>query len=84
MIYNTYHVRPGEARTSYKNYVLPLSYEKQLYNKFGKDYLKERKYLLNLDEENALKIKKNKQIKSVFFTIDFFYIKLFPSRCSLQ
>jgi signal peptidase I len=65
MIYNTYHVRPGEARTSYKNYVLPLSYEKQLYNKFGKDYLKERKYLLNLDEENALKIKKNKQIKSV-------------------
>lgn len=65
MIYNTYHVRPGEARTSYKEYVLPLTYEKQLYNKFGKDYLQNRKYLLNLDEQNASKLKKNKQIKSV-------------------
>ncbi|MDG2279169.1 MAG: signal peptidase I, partial [Flavicella sp.] len=52
MIYNTYHVRPGEARTTYKEYVLPLAYEKQLYNKFGKDYLQNRKYLLNLDEKN--------------------------------
>ena len=65
MIYNTYHVRPGEARTTYKEYVLPLAYEKQLYNKFGKDYLQNRKYLLNLDEKNAAKLKKNKQIKSV-------------------
>ncbi|MDG1803832.1 signal peptidase I [Flavicella sp.] len=65
MIYNTYHVRPGEARTTYKEYVLPLAYEKQLYNKFGKDYLQNRKYLLNLDEKNASKLKKNKQIKSV-------------------
>ncbi len=65
MMYNTYHVRRGEARTSFNKYELPLSYENKLYNKFGKEYLKERKYLLNLDEENANKLKKNKQIKSI-------------------
>jgi len=65
MMYNTYHVRRGEARTSYNQYELPISYENKLYNKFGKEYLKERKYLLNLDEENANKLKGNKQIKSI-------------------
>ena len=70
MIYNTYHVRRGEARTAYKDYVLPLSYENQLYQKFGKDYLLNRKYLLNLDEENAKKLKQNKQIKSITRNIE--------------
>ncbi|MEI6866627.1 signal peptidase I [Flavicella sp.] len=65
MIYNTYNVNRGEARTAYQEYVLPLSYENQLYQKFGKDYLLNRKYLLNLDEANAQKLKNNKLIKSV-------------------
>lgn len=65
MIYNTYHVRRGEARTSFQEHELPLFYEKQLYDNYGKDYLQNRKYLLNLDEENADKLKKNKSIKSV-------------------
>ena len=65
MIYNTYHVRPGEAKTAYQDYELPLFYEKQLFDRFGKDYIKNRKYVLNLDEKNASKLKKNKQIKSV-------------------
>ena len=69
MIYNTYHVRRGEARTAYENYELPLSYENKLYQKFGKDYLLKRKYLLNLDEENAKKLKVNKNIKSVIKNI---------------
>ena len=65
MLYNTYHVRRGEAMTAFQDLELPLFYENQLYQKYGKDYLKNRKYLLNLDEENAEKLKRNKNIKSV-------------------
>lgn len=65
MIYNTYHVRRGEARTSYKENVYTLYAENQLYKNYGKDYLLNRKYLLNLDEANAEKLKNNQHIKSV-------------------
>tara|TARA_B100000809_G_scaffold63282_1_gene59964 strand:- start:8317 stop:9957 length:1641 start_codon:yes stop_codon:yes gene_type:complete len=65
MLYNTYNVKRGEVKTAFQSYELPLYYEKQLYDKFGKEYLQNRKYLLNLDEENAQKLKSNKSIKSV-------------------
>mgnify|MGYP000011734342 CR=1 FL=1 len=70
MLYNTYEVRRGEAKTAFQEYVLPIYYEKQLYDKFGKDYIKNRKYVLNLDEKNAAKLKSNKQIKSVVRNIE--------------